>query len=226
LVSNEILEKAASLFADRGFSNTSLQDVAKALGISRTALYHYIGGKEELLRALVQGLTRETAKSLETIAADKSAPALEKLEASIRSMVTRVAQNPARFRLLLMSEASLPEELASEHQTARRRTLRALTAVIREGIDAGEFRPVEERSAAFGIFGMCNWVAWWYQPDRADAPSPEQVADELSNMGAAALKSDSDRVPEDDATAVDHAIDLLRRDLDHLQRLVPRAVKE
>lgn len=221
LVSGEILEKAATLFAERGFSSTSMQDVAEALEISRTALYHYIGGKEELLATLVRGISRETADSLEAIAADESLDPLERLAAAIRSMATRIANNPGRFRLLLMSEGSLPEPLSSEHQEARRRSLRELTAIVRAGVDAGALRVMDEHVAAFALLGMCNWVAWWYQPERAANGGAEQLADELARLGVAALQAPAERAPVGRA-AVAHAIDLLRQDLEYLQRALDR----
>jgi AcrR family transcriptional regulator len=217
LVSQEILEKAAALFAQRGFSDTSLQDVAKALGISRTALYHYIGGKDELLATLVRGLTGETAESLERIASDDTRDPVDKLRAAVRGMATRIAQNPARFRLLLMSEGSLPEPLATEHNRARRRALRAITAILRAGIQTGQLRPTDERIAAFGILGMCNWVAWWYQPGREKGADPEQIADQLATIAVAGLLTSAERSPKGSA-GVEHAMDLLRKDLDYLQR--------
>jgi AcrR family transcriptional regulator len=221
LVSGEILEKAAALFAERGFSSTSLQDVAEALEISRTALYHYVGGKNELLATLVRGLTQETADSLAAISADRSLDPVEQLAAAIRSMATRIANSPGRFRLLLVSEGSLPEPLASEHKQARRRALRELTAIVRGGIDAGLLRSMDDRVAAFAVLGMCNWVAWWYDPARAANGGAEQLAEELVRLGVAALQAPAERAPSGRA-GVEHALDLLRRDLDYLQRTLDR----
>jgi AcrR family transcriptional regulator len=217
LVSQEILERAAALFAERGFSNTNLQDVAQALDISRTALYHYIGGKDELLETLVRGLTLETEQSLKRIAADKQLDPVEKLAAAVRSMATRIANNPARFRLLLVSEGSLPDYLAAEHEQSRRRVLQHLRAILREGIEAGQFRFVDERVAAFALLGMCNWVAWWYSRERPSAPSPDQVADDLAALGVSSLRVADERAP-DGAGGVRHALALIRDDLDYLER--------
>lgn len=217
LVSQEILERAAALFAQRGFANTSLQDVAQALDISRTALYHYIGGKDELLETLVRGLTLETEQSLRAIVADEELDPKAKLAAAIRSMATRIANNPARFRLLLVSEGNLPERLAAEHEQSRRRVLRHLRAIVHDGIEAGQFRAVDERVAAFGLLGMCNWVAWWYQAERESAPTADEVADQLAAAGVASLRVAEERAPGGE-DAVQHALGLLREDLDYLQR--------
>lgn len=218
LVSNELLEQSAALFADRGFEATSLQEVADAMGISRTALYHYIGNKDQLLSSLVQGITRETADSLSRLADDDSLTPAVKLREALAGMVARIANSPERFRLLLLSERSLNEALFSEHRDARRQTLNALTEIIQEGVREGMLRPVDERLAAFGLLGMCNWVAWWYQPDRTPEQTPESIADAIAEMGLAALRAPGGRGSAANGDGIGHAIGLLRQDLDYLER--------
>ena len=73
LVEAEILERAALVFATRGFASSSLQDVADAAEISRPALYHYISSKEDLLVKLVEGVTFRVAQDLQDIAAQARA---------------------------------------------------------------------------------------------------------------------------------------------------------
>jgi AcrR family transcriptional regulator len=217
LVSQEILEKSSALFAERGFANTSLQDVAQALEISRTSLYHYIGGKEPLLAELVHGLTRETADGLEKIAANEALDPLERLEAAVLDMTTRIANKPSRFRLLLLSEGSLPPALADEHRTARKRALQYLRSIIRAGMEAGQLRALDENVAAFSVLGMCNWVAWWYQPERNGGLRVEQVAAYIADLAIASLSTSAGRLPTG-KLGPQHAIEILRKDLDYLER--------
>lgn len=222
LVSNEIIERAAALFAERGVASTSLQDVAEALQISRTALYHYISSKDQLLETLVRGITAPTADDLERLARDSTLDPLARLDAAIRGMAGRIATNPARFRLLVASEGALPEALAAEHREARRRTLEHLTEIIRAGVKTGVLRPVNERVAAFALLGMCNWIAQWYRPDRDGEQTPEEIAAELADLGTASLRADASS-PRGSGDSVDHALSTLRRDLRHLERTIDAA---
>src|SRR6266478_2520132 len=64
LMESQIMEEATRLFADRGFAGTSLQDIAVATGLTRPALYHYFGSKEDLLSRLVSELTEGPADEL------------------------------------------------------------------------------------------------------------------------------------------------------------------
>ena len=54
LMEGELYEKAAQLFAEKGFAGTTLQDIANAMGVSRPSLYHYIRSKDELLERLAR----------------------------------------------------------------------------------------------------------------------------------------------------------------------------
>src|ERR1700751_1024305 len=67
LVEQEILERAAELFAERGFSGATVQDLADALGVSRPALYYYAKSKDVLLEQLVETPPIDDAKVLEGI---------------------------------------------------------------------------------------------------------------------------------------------------------------
>jgi AcrR family transcriptional regulator len=219
LVSDRILEEAAELFATRGFSETSLQDVASALGISRTALYHYVGGKDQLLATLVHGLAGETADRLDGIVADGALLPLEKLREATRTVALRIAENTARFRMLLATEGALGEPLASEHHAARVRILDAMRHIIDEGIATGAVRPIDLNVAAFALLGMCNWVAWWYQPEREEGQPPERLAEMLAEFAIAGLRAQptGEAALDDSADPVDRALELVRRDLTQLE---------
>lgn len=217
LVANQILEQAADLFAQRGFSGTSLQEVADALKINRTALYHYIGGKQDLFATLVEGLTRVAADRMEALADDSSLRPLEKLHRAIADMAARIASNPARFRLLLLSEGAMEGSLAKEHNNARRRTLDALTRIISDAIDAGDLRTIDPHLAAFAVFGMCNWVAWWYRQDRIANQTPDFVGETMADIAISGLRL-SGTDSNGSGTSVQRAISRMQSDLSYLER--------
>src|SRR5262249_11781698 len=152
--------------------------------------------------------TRESADALERLVADESRDPVEKLADAVKDIVTRIATNPARFRLLLLSEASLPPALAQEHRRARVRVLRQLTEIIHAGIESGRLRPVDQHVAAFSILGMCNWVAWWYSADRENCPAVDDLASNLADLAVASLLTSRTRMPVGPGGAR-HALTLL-----------------
>jgi AcrR family transcriptional regulator len=217
LVENEIYEHAARLFAQRGFAGTSLQDIATSLGITRPALYYYFKSKDEILAKLVQEITETAATELTAIAAASDVPASGRLRRLVAQSASRIAAHPERFQLLLKSESELSDEVAEHHVAGKRATLAAFARVMENGITTGEFRAIDARTAALGIIGLCNWVAWWYQPG-ADM---DAMVDTLADMAVSAVASPADRVPTHEGPS--GALDRLREDLDYLELVLKAA---
>jgi AcrR family transcriptional regulator len=219
LVESQIVEAATELFAERGFAGTSLQDIADATGLTRPALYHYFSSKEDLLSRLVSAATEGPADELRGIRLQEGVSSVERLRAMASSVALLQARYPARFRLLIRSEADLPAGLAETYDSGRRRVLREVTALIEEGVRSSEFRAVDPRTAALGIIGLCNWVAWWHKPG-SDADDQEIVA-ELASMAVASVVATDRR--ETAGTGVTRALELLKQDVAALERLLPDA---
>src|SRR6266545_3786582 len=200
LMESQIMEEATRLFADRGFAGTSLQDIADATGLTRPALYHYFGSKEDLLSRLVSELTEGPADEL----------------GEIRARTGATATQPARFRVLVRSEAELPGALSKVYDQGRRRVLKEFSSVIDEGVRQGEFRPVDPRVAALGVIGLCNWVAWWHRPggQRAD----QGVAEALADMAVASVARQDGRATEAGGAA--RVLALLKEDVALLERFL------
>lgn len=222
LVENQMYETAALLFAQRGFAGTSLQDIADAMGITRPALYYYVKSKDELLAKLVTEITEGNTAEILKFARSRKLDPVEKLSKIAHVMAYHRALHPTRFLLLARSEAELPEGLAELHESTKRTMLRNLIEVIKDGVAAGQFRPVNPKSAALAVIGMCNWVAWWFHEE--DAYSAAQVADDITNMAVASLIRAGDRITA--AKGPRAAAVLLRQDLDYLDRLLDEADKK
>lgn len=209
-------EQATRLFAERGFAGTSLQDIADAIGITRPALYYYVKSKDELLAKLVTEVTDGPMNELKELVSHTDLDPAGQLRAVVEIIVRRRATQPARFRLLIRSEAELPDELTTAYADSRRSVLKTIAEVVEDGIRSGQFRPVDARVAALGVLGMCNWVAWWFRPDGRD--DVETVTDQLAEMAIAALRRPEHHTP--DGEGPEAALKMLRQDLDHLERLL------
>lgn len=216
LVENQMYATATQLFARRGFAGTSLQDIADEMGVTRPALYYYVKSKDDLLARLIAEITAGNTAQICEVAEDATMDPVAKLSRIAEIMALNRALQPSRFVLLARSEAALPVDLAAIHETTKRTMLQTLVGVIREGIDTGKFRPVEPRLAALQIIGMCNWVAWWFHEE--DAASAEIVATDIADLVVASLVQSPERAGA--ATGPRAALDLLRRDLDYLERLI------
>lgn len=213
LVEKEILDRAADLFAERGFKGTSLQDVADALGMSRTALYYYMSSKEAILGRLVENLSGRDAKALESIRRQRSATPAEKLRSMAWEIAHNASSNPKQTRILVENRHHLPPDLAATDMQAERTILRCLEAVIDDGVRSGEFRAVGTRPAALAIIGMCVWTAWWVSPDADVEGLPDQIAEQaLASVHAAPTELDRGD-PQ-------NLLKVVRENLDQLERVI------
>lgn len=215
LVTREMLDHATRLFASQGYEATTLRDVAEALGVSRSTLYHYVSCKEDLLAMLVDQMSRGLADSLAALHARADLTAEGKLRELAESLVRQRAASPDQFRVLDQVEPMLPEPLQTQHRQARRDVLAELTGVLEDGIAGGEFRPLDARIAALSVLGMCNWVAWWYRPGQDPEPMVRQISQSVADMLVA---DNAARGPVDSARS---ALAQARSSLDALERLMP-----
>ncbi|MGU3431972.1 TetR/AcrR family transcriptional regulator [Actinomycetes bacterium M1A6_2h] len=216
LVEQQILDQATRLFAEKGFASTTLQDIAEATGLTRPALYHYVANKDELLSRLISASTESPAALLHEINERGDLGPTEKLRTMATAIALNQAQSVDRFKLIVRSETDLPEDISKQYQQSRRHVLREFVEVIESGIRAGEMRPVDTRTAALGIIGMLNWVAWWHQPGNPD--SDRAVATQLADMALRTVTRTEDGpvMPE----GPERAIALIRQDLAYLERLL------
>jgi AcrR family transcriptional regulator len=210
LMENEMLEQAADLFARRGFDGTTLQEIAQTMSISRAALYHYIGSKEELLTELVKGLSNEVTDNLAAIKAT-DAKSNDKLWRAISTTAANIASKASRFRLLAISESALPPELAAEQVESRETALKLMTDIMSDAVNSGAARPVDEQVAAFGILGACHYISWWghLRPDLRPAELGSILADVICT--GLLYEGGSPRTSGD-------AISFIRENLDFLER--------
>ena len=222
LVEAEILERAAGLFAARGFAATSMQDIADALGSSRPALYHYFSSKDEILGRLIRGLAAATEAALRAAPSPGGTPA-SKLRELVAALVAPVAESPSRFRLILTSDAAASGDARDLIRKLERSVFRAISDVLAEGMAGGAFRRTDQRSATFVILGMINWVAWWYSPEQAAGERAAGIGDlcaAIADMAVASVAADSGTRAGNTPAEV---ISTLRRELGHLERLIDPA---
>ena len=179
-----ILAISVAAFNEFGYEATSMGVLAERLGLSKSAIYHHVSSKEELLElALDQALG-----ALEAVLAEPGAQtgsAGERLTYVIRRAVhVLVAELPSVTLLLRLRGNTEVERSALER---RRRFDRAVSELVAAAADEGWLRPeVDPRLAERLVFGMINSIAEWYRPDGdADALADTVVAVAVDGLRAA-----------------------------------------
>ncbi len=191
----KIIDTAAMLFYKKGYRSTTLGDVAKLLDISKAALYHYVGSKEEIL-TIIYYQTFETIFRDTHEISDMPLRADEKLRRIIRNHIKNIiVRNLSMFSVFFSEESQLPQKDSRKIREKKRRYTKVLEKIIEEGMSQGLFRRVDPRLQAYGILGMCNWVYKWYKTDQS-AYSPDEIADTfiaLLEAGYLKVKSHKDK---------------------------------
>jgi AcrR family transcriptional regulator len=218
----EILRAAAVLFAEKGYGGTTMQQIAEAVNLTRTAFYYYFKNKEELLISLVDEVTftlqRRTAGFLEKHGLSPS----QILRDMVRNYSSLLMELAVEFRFVSRTEADFPLALAKAHDRAKRQVLDSFTEVINRGTRSGEFTVDDPRIVSLAIIGMCNWSAWWFR--ESGKLSREEVAD---RFGELALQMVGNRaISELSATEMHHEIQILRQSVSKLDSLLSKPRKK
>ena len=158
----QILARAAELFARQGYTATSMNQVALACGVSKPSLYHYVRDKYQLLVEIAEEHVGRL-KALATAAHAQPLPPEARVRALIASFLEVYAESQAAHRVLT-------EDVKFLAPVDRRRVLdvqREVVATFAEAIadSRPELRAAElQRPLTMLLFGMMNWMFMWLQP--------------------------------------------------------------
>jgi AcrR family transcriptional regulator len=161
---DRLLLVAAQTFTERGYDGTSMEDLARELGITKSAIYHHVSGKDELLRLAtdraLDGLSAVIAE-----AASVDGRAIDRLEYVVRRSVEVLVDELPFVTLLLRVRGNTAVE---RHAISRRREIdHALSALVAQAEAEGDVRPdVDPALTARLLFGMVNSLVEWYRPSR------------------------------------------------------------
>jgi AcrR family transcriptional regulator len=161
-----LLAIAVEVFNERGYDGTSMEDLSQRLGISKSAIYHHVQSKDELLRmAIDRALDGLFAVLDETRRLD--AAAITKLEHLVRGSVLVLQQRLPYVTLLLRIRGNTEVERLA--LTRRRQFDRYVAGLVRQAEADGDVRPdIDPNVTARLLFGMVNSLTEWYRPAHSD----------------------------------------------------------
>jgi AcrR family transcriptional regulator len=165
---NAVLKTAATAFNRRGFANTSMDDVAAALGISKPALYQYFKSKQEILYECHLLAIKHGEAGVEEARAIKG-PGFEKVLTYLRRYMRGFFDELGGFAVLL-DVHSLSEEHRDEVLGRRKAITNAVERLVKSGIKDGSIVECDAKLAALFAFGVINWISVWYRPGGPRTP--------------------------------------------------------
>jgi len=173
-----VLRAAVQMFNERGFHQTSLDDVAASLGISKPTIYHYLGNKDQVLLECVKiGLGQLIAAAEDARA--RPGTGADRLCAFLVRYAEINMDDFGRCVIRTGDEALVPES-RERFRELKRQIDTDLRGLISEGIADGSLAPCDPKIAAFTIAGALNWPARWHDP--AGSESPEGLARQMIDL--------------------------------------------
>ena len=157
-----LLAVAVGVFNERGYDGTSMEDLSRKLGISKSSIYYHVDSKEELL-ALALDRALDGLFSIANQVAASEAPAIDRLEQLVRGSVFVLADRLPYVTLLVRARGNTGTE---RRALARRRQFDEIVAdLVKEAERDGDIRPdVDPAVTARLLFGLVNSLVEWYRP--------------------------------------------------------------
>jgi AcrR family transcriptional regulator len=182
---DRLLLVAAQTFTESGYDGTSMEDLARKLGITKSAIYHHVSGKDELLR-LATNRALDGLSAVIDEAAAVEGRAIDRLEHVVRRSVEVLVDELPFVTLLLRVRGNTPVE---RRAISRRREIdHAISALVAQAEAEGDVRPdVDPALTARLLFGMVNSLVEWYRPTRGGV-SRGDLADAICKIAFTGLR--------------------------------------
>jgi AcrR family transcriptional regulator len=162
----EICRIAARVFYEKGYDGASMQDIAKAVGLTKAGLYHHVGSKDRLLYEIMNyGMDILDEMVLQKVK-DIQDPR-EKLRQTIIGHIDLIVRaRDQEITVILHENRSLKGALRKKINARKREYIHYLEGLITQVQErSGGMPALSPRLAAFALLGMVNWLYQWFRPE-------------------------------------------------------------
>ena len=183
-----LLEAALDLFAEKGFSRASMQEVADRAGVTKGAFYHHVSTKEDVLHIIHDEFIDRALEAQDRALVEYESPA-EQL-AQMAFDTTMICIEYQRHVMVFFREFPvLTGDVRDAIMEKRRRSAAIFEETVRRGVDAGEFDGgIDPAVAALGLLGMWVWSYQWYRSDGRRTPT--EIARQFTAMSLRSVGAD------------------------------------
>lgn len=159
-----IIEEAVKLFYARGFTGTTLDDIAAELGVTKPFIYTHFRSKVELLAALCTPTIEMSLAAVDNASKLPGTPT-ERLHRAMVDFSHVVLSRQANIAIFFREEKNLAPEALAEINGLRKKFDRVLSQLLAEGNEAGEFHIADVDLASLALGGMISWAYTWHRPN-------------------------------------------------------------
>jgi AcrR family transcriptional regulator len=164
-----VIRVAAREFNRRGFHNTSLDDIAAALNVSKPTIYYYVSNKEQLLFECFRAGLEPIRAAFEEVQ-DLEAPARERLAEVLRRYAAAIGSEYG-WCMVRAEDQDLGETLRRHINSLKSEIDQGIRRLLVEGMRDGSIAACDPKMTAFAFAGALNWIAHWYRDNQPLSPS-------------------------------------------------------
>lgn len=184
LQKDRMLKAAAHCFNEKGYSGTSLKDVANRLGLTDAALYYYVRNKEELVYLCYVRAADVGREAMQQAIASGSS-GLDKIRRYLQNHVEAMVGEEGPVAIMSEIPSLKPAHRDTVLALSRKHSA-AFEALIEEGIEDGSISPCNVRMTGNAIMGSINWIPKWFHGDAVVARQIVREFPEILSAGIAA----------------------------------------
>jgi AcrR family transcriptional regulator len=186
-VKERLLRVATRLFARHGFEGTSVQDIVDAAGVTKGAMYHYYGSKDDLLYEVYHQLLTMQMSHLSDIVKGSGTPE-DRLRAAAIDVVESSLANLDDMIVFFRSLHMLPDDRQTQIRAERRAYHDQFRGLVEEGMAAGTFRTEVSADVVVHYFlSTVNQLGSWFRPDGPLAP--REVGEQYTDLLLGGLRA-------------------------------------
>lgn len=169
-----ILQRAATMFRERGFAASSMRDLAETVGIEAASLYNHIRSKNEILEAICFDVANIFNEKIQEVESGRQSN-INKIESILRFHVEQMVDNYEKVIVSDREWRHLDEPYRANFQNQRRAYRKRFAAIIEDGIVKGEIRRIDAPTAVLVMLHAVNGIESWHRS------KVKMSADELAN---------------------------------------------
>lgn len=174
-----IIETAARLFRERGFSATSMRDLAEQVGVEAASLYNHISSKAEILQELCFKVANKFMSHIDKVDAE-DIPAIKKIEAILRFLIQQMVHHYEEVYVSDREWKHLTDPYLSNIQTQRRAYRQRIASIIEEGIRKNEIKKIDAPTAVLIMLHAVSGIESWHR-------SKEKISGEVLEENMVAI---------------------------------------
>lgn len=176
---HDFLKTSARVFAEEGYEKASIRKISAEMGMSLSALYHYVSTKEELLYLIQRETFSSLVESLQKQLTKIDDPR-EKLRTMVQNHLGHFIKNMNELRVCSYELGSLTGDAYEEVLDIRRSYFYLTRDIVRKILEGEGNRNLDANLATLNLFGMLNWIHMWFDPRRNR--STDFLAEQISSL--------------------------------------------